>query len=153
MFSFLWHPILLSTAVTIASLSYGQTNDTSDWNTILQQSIFREISSIKKVNKNILAKFPSWKKISKHRGQFNPTDLGGGRRLRLFFVARTANHWIISYEHGGRGYHTHCYLITIDSQNNLDIRESEIKFESLDYLKALAKTDQNLFSQWRGYEY
>jgi hypothetical protein len=153
MFRFLQQSILISAAFTLSAFGYGQTKDTVDWSALLQHSNFTEINSTKKIDKNILAKFPSWKRISNRGGQFNATDVGSGRGLRLFFIAKRDNHWIISYEHGGRGYHTHCFLITIDSDNNLDIQESDMKFESLDYLKAFTKTDNNLFRQWRGYEH
>ena len=153
MFRFLQQTILISVTFVLVTVAYGQTKSKTTWTTVLQYSNFTEITSIKKIDKNILSKFPSWKKMIRRKGQFNATDVGGGQRLRLFFIAKTDdNHWIISYEHGGRGYHTHCFLITIDAKNNLDIQESYTKFETLDYLKAFTKTNDNIFSQWQGYE-
>ncbi|MFI5406227.1 MAG: hypothetical protein ACHQ1D_06905 [Nitrososphaerales archaeon] len=145
---------LIVASFAIVTVTFGQSNDNlTDWPTFLLDSNFTEINSPKKIDKKILSKFPYWKKMSKLSGRFNASDFGGGPSRRLYFIAKANRHWIISYEHGGRGYHTHCFLITIDPKNNLDIQESWMKIESLDYLKAFAIADHSLFSQWRGDEY
>ena len=95
--------ILVTVAFTITSLAYGHTKDTTDWRAILQQSDFTEVNSTKKIDKNIRSEFQSWKKMSRSERKFNATDFGGGNRLRLFFIARAGNLWIISYEHGDVG--------------------------------------------------
>jgi hypothetical protein len=146
--------ILFFLSFSFFSLSYGQINkDTAGWNTLLLNSSFAKINSIKKIDREILSRFPFWKYMSKPGGKFNATDFGGRRRRRLYFIAKSDNHWIVSYEHGGRGHHTHCFLITIDAQKNLLVQNSSMKFESIDYLKAFNKTEKNLFSEWRASEY
>ena len=152
MFIIFHQTILVPVAFTIASLAYGQTADSPDWRAILQQSGFAEVISTKKIDKNIRSEFPSWEKMSKSEKQFNATDFGGGKRQRLFFIARADNHWIISYEHGGRGYHTHCFLITVDSSDKLDVLHSDIKFDTLGDLKEFANTKYDLFRKWQGDE-
>jgi hypothetical protein len=47
-------------------------------------------------------------RISKRR--FNATDIGSGPRRRLSFIVKWKDDYIISYEHGGRGYHCHSII-------------------------------------------
>ena len=86
-------------------------------------------------------------------GEFNATDVGSGPSRRLYFIAKTDKHWIVSYEHGGWGYHAHCFFITIDDGNNLLIQNSNIKLESLEFLKAFITKEKILLEPWNGYEY
>jgi hypothetical protein len=124
----------------------------NNWSTILGTEKFTAIRSINKVDPVILARFQYLKTISRPGGKFNSTDLGKGPRRRLYFIARSNDHWIISYEHGGRGYHSHCFLITIGSSPNLDIQATDIKVESVNYLKQLGQGVDS-FIKWRGDEY
>lgn len=145
--------IFITLTFFLISVTYGQTKDTTNWAILLQHSNFIEINSIRKIDKTILTKFPYLKKISRPNGRFNATDNGEGHKLRLFFIANTANYWIISYEHGGLGYHTHCLLMTINSEKDLDIQESYTMFKSLsDLREAFANNGDALFRQWSGHE-
>jgi hypothetical protein len=142
------------TTFCFLTIGFGQNaKDAASWETIIQSSTFTEVNNPKKIDKSLLSKFPGWKKMSRRNGKFNGSDVGAGPRRRIYFIAKSGNRWIVSYEHGGLGYHTHCFLTTIDSENNLDIQESNVKFESLDYLKMFIKSDHALFTQWAGYEY
>jgi hypothetical protein len=144
--------ILIILSFVLAKVGFGQ-EDNNNWQTIIQTSIFTELNNPKKIDKNLLSKFPEWKGMSKRNGKFNASDIGSGPRRRIYFIANSENHWIISYEHGGRGYHTHCFLITINNQNNLVTQNISIKFESFEYLKAFIKTDNGSFTNHYTEEY
>jgi hypothetical protein len=47
-------------------------------------------------------------RIAKKR--FNGTDIGAGPRRRLAFITKLNDDYILSYEHGGRGYHCHSII-------------------------------------------
>jgi len=152
MVKFLKRTLFALVTFILCSPAIGQVKDSTDWNLLLKFSNFTEINSARKIDRIILKKFPSWKRMSKPHGNFNPTDVGKGRRLRLLFSAKIDNYWIVSYEHGGRGYHTHCLFITIDSNSVLTIKETDMKFDSLEYLKEFVQTRQLLLRHWPGYE-
>jgi hypothetical protein len=145
---------LVVTFFSLLTFGYAQVNkNTIDWQTTLESSNFVAINNPKKIDQNILSKFPEWKKMSAPHGRFNATDDGNGPHRRLYFIAKADTNWIVSYEHGGRGYHTHCFLITIGSQNNLLIQSSIIEFKSLEYLKLFLRNQKNPFEGWDGYDY
>lgn len=68
-------------------------------------------SYLKSVNKG---KF----KITKR--SYNTTDVITSSKLpmrRLLYVGKLKNHYILSYEHGGRGKHQHTLIIDAESMN------------------------------------
>lgn len=91
--------------------------------------------------------------MKRRGGRFNATDIGSGPRRRIFFIAKSGNNWIVSYEHGGHGYHRHCFLITIDQQNNSIWDNSCFKIESFGLLKELLKDESCSFTKWSDGDY
>lgn len=54
-------------------------------------------------------------RLSTHR--FNASDAGGGPKRRLTYIARLDNSYILSYEHGGIGYHCHSIIFETDGKD------------------------------------
>jgi hypothetical protein len=148
-----------TTAIAVAMLFFGaegpgQSNtDIARWQTIIETSTFKEISNPKEIDKRLLSKFPDWKTMTRRAGRFNSSDVGGGPRRKVYFIAKSGNNWIISYEQGGKAYHPHCFLITINKQNNSIFDNNCLKIESFDLLKRLLKNQDCPFTQWRESEY
>jgi len=91
--------------------------------------------------------------MTRRAGRFNSSDVGGGPPRKVYFIAKSGNNWIISYEQGGKAYHPHCFLITINKQNNSIFDNNCLKIESFDLLKRLLKNQDCPFTQWRESEY
>jgi hypothetical protein len=142
---------LVITIFFFGIIGHGQ-NDTkiTTWQTILQISIFQKVSNPKKIDKGLLSKFPNWKKMSPQGARFNSSDIGGGPHRRVYFIANSGNYWIVSYEHGGKVYHSHCFLITLDAENTSILDNNCLKFESFDLLKQFWESEICPFAGWAG---
>jgi hypothetical protein len=136
-----WVTILALTFFSFLVSGHTQViKDAINRQTIIQSSNSIEINNPAKIDKRLLIKFPAWKKMFASNGKFNATDVGNGPNRRVIFIAKADSNWIISYQHGGTGYYTHCFLITFNDQHNLLIQNSPGKFESLEDLKLFLKT-------------
>jgi hypothetical protein len=58
-------------------------------------------------------------RLSTHR--FNATDAGGGPKRRLTYIAQLDNSYILSYEHGGIGYHFHSIIFETDGKEVINV--------------------------------
>jgi hypothetical protein len=122
----------------ILTRAYGQ-QDTLAWRSELLSSGFKLFAKHTDIDPAILSQIPNLKKMANVKGKFNATDVGNrDPTRRLFFAASSGNKWIISYEHGGIGYHTHCLFITIDTDKTITIKDTLREFTSLSGLKEYA---------------
>ena len=115
----------------------GQTAaDTAGLHNTLRTAAFGVSGKVTEIDDWLFIRFPEWEKMADPKKRFNPTDNGGGAKRRLFFAARSGNVWIVSYEHGGRGYHTHCFIITVTEGHELFVFDCHREFKSMDELRA-----------------
>ncbi len=146
--------ILTLFVLAFSRLVYSQQPDTLNWETIINSSSgWKTFTSIKDLDKTLISKFPEWKDMSGPKGRFEATDVGGGPRERLFFAANYQNYWIVSYEHGGIGYHTHCFFIQVKDENKFIIYDSYNEFRTLQKLQSFVLTKDIPMELWDGYDY
>ena len=143
----------LITFIFLQLALYSQQSDTLNWETIITSSNWKTYTSVKDLDTKLISKFPQWKDMSRVHGRFEATDVGGGPRERLFFAANYQNYWIVSYEHGGRGYHTHCFFIKMISENEFLVYQSHKKFKTLEELQSFVSTQDIPMEIWDGYDY
>ena len=91
---------------------------------------------------------------------FNPTDNGGGTRVRLYFAAKSGDYWIVSYEHGGRGYHTDCFFVKTKRHKTVIAYEMDDSpgmkmetFTTIEELKTYSSKQKLKLKMWYGGPY
>jgi len=131
------------------SLQLRSQTDTLQWKALIRSSDWKTYSSVKDLDPQLLKKFPEWKRMSSRNGRFEATDVGTGPRRRLYFAANYRNYWIVSYEHGGIGYHTHCMFIEITA-NGFNVYHSYNTFGSL---AELQRQGALFMESWNEYDY
>ncbi|MCE3259096.1 MAG: hypothetical protein K0S12_737 [Bacteroidetes bacterium] len=148
--------ILLIFSLCIGVINvFGQKKDTL-WRQAILHPDFKTIGNAKEIDSAITNRLPELKSkhIANPNEKFNATDNGGGPRRRLYFAGFLNNRWIISYEHGGRGYHEHTFFITISADKKLTIDESLQVFQTFQELKNFAfKNDTIIIKSWNHYDY
>lgn len=141
--------LLLFITFTFSSLSFAQTADTLKWKTLIRAANWETYTHAKDLDRAVLKKFPNWRSMSRVNGRFEATDVGSGPRERLFFIAKYQNCWIVSLEHGGIGYHTHCFFIE-ETDKGLSVYHSYMEFQTLAKLQSAGNIS---VQEWDAYDY
>src|ERR1051326_891894 len=123
------------------------------WMHLPDSSTFVSGCKVKDIDTSLFRVFPHWADMSDCSGKFNATDVGRGPRRRLFFFARSGDHWIVSYEHGGIGYHPHCFFIACDSNGKYVVYETMQEVKSWDNLKSIISSGKLKIEKWDWYDH
>ncbi len=109
--------LLLYILLFTTSFLYSQEENLSHWVYKIDSNDFKVFSNKTKIPIAFLNEVELKRSsISNQKGNFNPSCVGGGKKVRLNWAARDSdNHWIISLSFSGKSYYTKVYLVSFDN--------------------------------------
>jgi hypothetical protein len=119
--------VFISMLFVVTSNSYSQ--EDSIVNTKIQAIVkgfstnsarFTSMDSVPRFVINYIEK-RNGAKFSISNRKFNATDNGSGPRRKLSFIAKLKDDYILSYQHGGMGYHCHSIIFETNGSEVINV--------------------------------